>query len=289
MVVDVVKGTSEKIKDLIVEPETKNSPEKKVIHSEGHEQQVQKGHEIKKLRKIQKANKELLEKIEVVRKSLFYKEVVEQLAESDIKYTKVRCIALGSITEEPLLLYQYLFLVLLVELLSVDVVTLWDPVFNDTDREIFTSRNHKVSEKTDSSKDTFYFMPHIPIEVFDDILANEKPTAMLTNNISLYSTKWSDLDLYSKFKYIALLMNSCDIQKIDTCTDSVENGFQIASGKKKRRNRNKYVPQKVVYDYQGCYFDTCTTFGLVSSKDLTSTYGTSFSDMSLYHLKATRL
>lgn len=217
-----------------------------------------------------------------MRQSELVKETVDLLHGKEI--TKIRCLALGLPFHTINALYQLAYVAVLAEELDIEAleVSLFDPVFDEHDRDLLVGMKYKVSERydeTDSS--TLYFLPHAPLDLTDHVLAEFEPRWLLGNDVAAHTDRLTKKELHDKYRLISLLNNLVATSEM-TVPDS---GFVLVSGRKKNRKRqNKlvYEEPKIEYDYENTYFNSAT---IVRLKHIEGCWGNSFTDLALHHVE----
>ncbi|ODV94457.1 hypothetical protein PACTADRAFT_51293, partial [Pachysolen tannophilus NRRL Y-2460] len=226
---------------------------------------------------------EFCDKLELLANSFFYKETILILnkIKFEPKITNIRCLTIGSISQDSAALYQLCYLKLLADFfqLSGEKISIFDPIFTNLDSKFLIEKLGFKIDKNSNFAD-FYFMPHAPIVLIEEILIKDKPKFMLTNDISIYNDKWSDYELYEKYPNIALLKNCIQNNK-DNEQEKQSNGFQIYHSKKKLKKKNLvHIEPTINYNYQDCFFTKCTKLQFIQNNE--QLYGNSFSDMAIH-------
>lgn len=217
-----------------------------------------------------------------MQQSELVKETLDLLRDKGI--TKIRCLALGLPFHTINALYQLAYVAVLTEKLGIEAleVSLFDPVFDEHDRDLLVGMKYKVSElyeQTDSN--TLYFLPHAPLELTDHVLAEFKPRWLLGNDVAAHTDRLTKKELHDKYRLISLLHNLVAASE----TNVPDNGFVPVSRRKKNRKRqNKlvYEDPKIEYDYESTYFSSATIMRL---KHIEGCWGNSFTDLALHHIK----
>ncbi len=140
-----------------------------------------------------------------------------------------------------------------------------------------------VDADADSST-TLYYMPHLPIDVLETIIATEHPTRMLTNDLSVYTFKYTDaryFELYPNCARIAHLTSSTKA----TTISSPDDGFVVVKKSRPRScSRKAYVPPVVDYDMDSAFFLTAIATRITSGQNTHSEWDAAFTDTSYYTL-----
>lgn len=177
-------------------------------------------------------------------------------------------------------------------------VSLWDPIFTETDISFIVDRlNYEIIKPDDTvynnsviKKSTFFYLPHFPILELEKFLANIKPMYLLSNNLLVYNDKFTDL------KYFQLYPNCARISKLEsdntkdskvasnnsTLNSSIDD-FQVVK-KKNRKNRKvlNYIPPVVDYDFESAFFKSVITINITMGNNLTNSWSSAFTDLSFY-------
>ncbi|XP_073994703.1 SRR1-like protein isoform X2 [Rhodnius prolixus] len=118
--------------------------------------------------------KKVLEARSVVRSSQFFSNLVQVIKQtSSSGYEEIICYGLGRFSSSYQALYQ---LGLLLELQTdSQVVQIYDPVFSDLEKEVLTNLGLVLISKNEEGKrlvvrDTLFFLPHCPKELFNNLL-----------------------------------------------------------------------------------------------------------------------
>ncbi|CCE85728.1 Piso0_005350 [Millerozyma farinosa CBS 7064] len=225
----------------------------------------------------------LLDKyVSQMRQSELVKETLDLLHGRDI--TKIRCLALGSPFHTINALYQLAYLAVLAEGLGIEAsdVSLFDPVFDEHDRDLLSGMKYEVSERYDETDSrTLYFLPHAPLDLTNHVLAEFQPHWLLGNDVAAHTDRLTKKELHEKYPLISLLNNLVATSEM-AVRDS---GFVSVSGRKKNRKRqNKlvYEEPKIEYDYENMYFNSAT---IVRLKNIEGCWGNSFTDLALHHVE----
>lgn len=164
-------------------------------------------------------------------------------------FTRIRCLALGSPSESKNAMYQLAYLKEVVDVLAIDDVSLYDPVFNPVDKELFRTMNYAVEElytPTDQLK-TLYFLPHAPLELTEVLLNQDNPLFLLANDLVSHTDRLTKMKLHQTYKTISLLVHlQHDV--------AVVSDF-IPVSKKKRNKKIVYQQPEIVYDLLESYFE----------------------------------
>lgn len=169
------------------------------------------------------------------------------------KTIHIRCLALGSPTDSLNAMFQLALLNLIVDKLGIarERVTMWDPVFQSMDKDLFEKLGYCIKEEEDESlfEDSnnviLYYMIHSPPFLTEKILkqhvqlrnketpdpgtteSGEKTLTkdkekslgktrefiVIGNNLVTYSNHLSDSDLEEKYPHILGAINQVDISR----------------------------------------------------------------------------
>ena len=249
----------------------------------------------------------------IIRSSPFWKETTTLI--DDHKFEYLNCYALGSPLQSKNALYQFAYLLELADELNAKV-RISDPVLTSHDKELAEKHQCEISfEPTDSSK-TLYFLPHAPLDLTEDIIGKDhKPVYLLCNDMVAHTDRLTKKKLNEQYQNLSLLVHLIeekeekerkesqshkkhikesgnDIKESgndikESGNDIKESGDDIKkSGDdafivvlRKRKNRNKFVPQIIEYDYSEAYFTGCTITRFKHNFDKGAEWSDSFSDL----------
>lgn len=247
---------------------------------------------------------EILESYEaIIRPSEMFSELCKTLDIYKENINKIRCLAIGSFTEDFQAGYQLALLLELVKYLDKNDksvhVSIYDPVFNNQDKQYIKDnvKGWTIEENMDEtnldSASTLFFLPHAPLDLTEDILKNEKPRYLLANNVIQHTDRYTKAQLYEKYPILGKLVHFSEKKfretKSPTNTDDNTNDDFTTFLSKKKRNRNskskyKLVEAKIDYDSIITNFSDCqilTTFENGKMlKDMP--WINSFSDLSMH-------
>lgn len=228
------------------------------------------------------AKRAILEKSEVLRSIL---ESVENL-----KITNIRCLGLGLFGDSASAMYQLALLTLLelhFQSGSPQIeVTLWDPAFTAVEVEFLTTNfNYTVVESVElEAQSTLFYMPHFPIAALENVLTKHHPLHVLSNDLTVYNTKFTDAKYFEQYPNCARLANLTNRSKLpednagpkDTDTD----GFQMVTKKKNRRKKNSavHVPTVVDYEFDAAYFKEVSTSQITAGNNTDNPWDSAFTD-----------
>ena len=261
---------------------------------------------------------------EALQKSSVAEEVLTALDTRSQPLRIVRCIGLGSPTSSTAAVYQLALLQLIVDTGDDTVVSLWDPVFSREDTELFTQLGYVVEEKlshtqvvagaktnteaeveaeTDAkaeveaevevcvdvdadadSSTTLYYMPHLPIDVLETIIATEHPTRMLTNDLSVYTFKYTDAKYFELYPNCARIAHLTSSTKATTISSPDDEFVVVKKSRPRSRSRKAYVPPAVEYDMDSAFFLTAIATRITTGQNTHSEWDAAFTDTSYYTL-----
>ncbi|OWB73597.1 hypothetical protein B5S31_g3347 [[Candida] boidinii] len=223
---------------------------------------------------------------------------------------QIKCLGIGSISSNKLnSIYQLILIKTIFQdnfKINNENIYLYDPAFTDLD--IYFIKNHlNYSILKDKSSNILsniiYYMPHIPIDVFEKIIIENKPILMLTNDISLYNLKFTKSEFYNKFPNLSKLGNLLDTLEIkintntstntstsDTSDNTSKDDFQIVTKKKSKKRQNKYILKEnneINYSEikESIYYNNLKTFKrFENGNNINEIWQDSFSHMCYYEL-----
>lgn len=158
----------------------------------------------------------LNEKQKLVENSDFYTHFITKLDdEKKYIYKRVRCLALGAPTDwlcEYAAMYQLALLQLIAKKFDINDISIYDPVFETADNELFEKLNIKVEQDYPDDKyndcDTLLYMPHAPLDLIDTILTKlSSNTTIIGNDLSSYTTKRTQTELETKYPNVLDAIN----------------------------------------------------------------------------------
>ncbi|CAN6625196.1 hypothetical protein TRVA0_010S01244 [Trichomonascus vanleenenianus] len=148
----------------------------------------------------------LKDKKDTMEKSKFLQELRKNMKELGIEKGEIktiRCLALGSPIDtacSSAAMYQLALLQLIQSDLEVkkDNISVYDPVFEPMDLELFQKLGYAISETdpediiNDHYKNCLFYMPHAPTSLTNEILANREIKMIIGNNIPEFDTRIND-------------------------------------------------------------------------------------------------
>lgn len=170
-----------------------------------------------------------------------------------LNFSLIRCLGLGSPTDSFPALYQLAYILELQNLWNCSV-SMYDPVFTDSDLNLLEKLNFSVSELDDSDREnTLYYLPHVGLDVTSSLLEQKKPKYLLANHISHHTDLFTKSLLHEAHYIISHLKHLVDGDDY--------HAPEFTEVKKKRRNK-KYVPPPVEYSFESMYFKSVKVISL---------------------------
>lgn len=193
------------------------------------------------------------------------------------KFSRIRCLALGSPCDSKPALYQLGYILELAEYLGVtdEDISFYDPVFNENDKEVLKLWSIEESYTPKNIDTTLFFLPHAGLDLTEVILNENRPRWMLANNLITHTERLSQQKLHDTYETISTLVkvmeNKQEVKKTD----------EFVTVKKKRNKKYVFTEPEIVYDYDKVYF---SSFKMTV---LTSDIGeNAFTDLSFQHIVA---
>lgn len=223
---------------------------------------------------------------EVLSKSEFFTATVELLR--DIPFKRIRCLALGSPTEEFQALFQLAYLQLIIKEFEIlpKCVSLFDPIFTPQDEHLLTTVHHYSVEEHHSPEETsdiLYFMPHAPRSVTSQLLLDEKPQWILGNDVRVTMGTLSKLKFLLEYPPLAKLVHMAEkaekAEKAHNTGEKTQEEFTVVRRRKKRPGKSVYVEPELDYDLVEVYFDQITITRIESPSS--AAWASSFSDLAI--------
>lgn len=235
----------------------------------------------------------------------------------DVPFKRIRCLALGSPTQEFQALYQLAYLKLVAKEFSVDPshVSLYDPVFSAEDIELLTELEHYVVTESDEDNDlepetegatkaegkedqdgtidaeTLYYMPHAPRSVTNRMLETFKLRWILGNDVCVTMGSLGKVKFFNEYPTLAKAVHLAEKnhpQQDKTQQNSEQNNdksqeFTVVTRRRRGRPRkNQYVEPDIDYDLLEVYFDHVTVTRIPSPA--AAPWNDSFSDLALNYI-----
>ncbi|RCK64787.1 SRR1-like protein BER1 [Candida viswanathii] len=181
----------------------------------------------------------VMEYRETVRESKLYEDIKTTLDCDNV--STIRCLALGSPSESKNAKYQLALLLELQDLFDAKV-SVYDPVFNEKDRDLL--EGFTMEEEFDGDSDTtLYFLPHASLELTEEILNKNKPKFFLANDVVTHTDRLTKKKLANMYPTLSILVHLLD----DTAR--ANDGFTTVS------RRKKFKEPVIDYNVDSVYFD----------------------------------
>lgn len=207
----------------------------------------------------------------VIRDSDLFKDTIDVI-NYDISH--IRCLALGSPVSSKASLYQFAYLLELCHHFEVNT-SLYDPIFNKNDELLFREFGSMVKVDIEFEYDalTLYFLPHADLAVTNDLIVNYNPSYILANNLVSHTDRLSKQKLHDKYRMLSLLVNLMGLEP--------ESNDEFTPVRSKRKNKNKFVPPVINYDYLTCYFNSIELNVLKNNKGV---WANAFTDLAFHRI-----
>lgn len=235
------------------------------------------------------ALKEKLQKHETaIAASPFYTRTVSVLR--PLNFTHIRCLALGSPTQEFQALYQLAYLKLLVVEFDIPEahISLYDPAFSPADILFLTSELQYLVESPEQytpsleiANKTLHYMPHAPRSLTELILCQQKPCWFLANDFSVTMGTLTKARFLEEYPTLATLVHLFEKKRKDSpeLTDTSDGFAPVVLRRRRNRPRkNVYVEPELEYNHD-TYFCDVTIERLET--DFDAVWKDSFSDLAL--------
>jgi len=194
----------------------------------------------------------LSKKKKILEDSKLYQNVITSLTPH--KFSKIRCVALGSPSQEAPALYQLALLQLICENFEIKAqdVSLFDPVFTSLDNDFFTSLQYEINDEylPNDTDDVLFFLPHAPLSLTDKVICSQRPKLLLANNLQTHTDRLTKLELFEKYPLISKL-----VSLLGNKNDSDADGFEHVVKKKNRRQKNKFAEPIIDHSKTESYFE----------------------------------
>lgn len=212
---------------------------------------------------------------ELLSKSELFLKTTELL--QPLGFTRIRCLALGSPTDEFQALYQLAYLKQIASKFAIDHVSLYDPVFSDNDRSLFESLHYAVEEpecsETPVVATTLYYMPHAPRDVTNKFVGEIEPQWILGNDLRVTVGTLSKVKFLDEYPILAHLVKKAELKDPLVVSDD---GFVPV--RRRRKNKLVYVEPELEYDFLLLFFSD-VEIERIESAD--APWKDSFSDLAL--------
>lgn len=237
---------------------------------------------------------------DAIKHSVMFEELKTKLKPFCSEIDRIRCLALGSFSDNLSSRYQLALILELICYLKVDktiLCSLYDPAFNLYDKQFIEALGKDWSIDIEfpwelkANYHTFFYLPHAPLSLSEVVIKDEQPRMYLANHVIKHTNRYTKVELFKKYPHMSKLLSDLSGQ-VDSspnglCDFYKDGGFvKFASRKSRRRRNNEVLYQEAKIDYSeiGSYFNSCkilTDFN--SGKYLTSgPWINSFSDLALH-------
>lgn len=216
---------------------------------------------------------------QTIKSSQLFQETIDLIPTNSI--SKIRCLALGSPITSNASLYQFGYLLELMDHLKVEA-SLYDPIFNDNDSEIFHHFNDitVIDLEHSSPSLTLYFLPHADLSVTNDLIKTYKPCYLLGNDLTSHTGRLSKQKLHDNYQMLSLLVHLVDSQHPHQQPSPSDEFTPVVKSKNKRRNK-KFVPAQITYDYSSCYFKSIQ---LTRLNHINGPWANAFTDLAFHFI-----
>lgn len=206
---------------------------------------------------------------DTIRQSDLYEDIKKSL---DCEITTIRCLALGSPSESKNAKYQLALLLELQDLFDAKV-SVYDPIFNDKDKELLDGFTIEEEFTSDSEK-TLYFLPHASLELTEHILNINKPKYFLANDVVTHTDRLTKKKLADMYPSLSILVH---LLEDNSTVKKPSDGFTTVS------RRKKFKEPVIDYNIESVYFDKVQIHRyLHNSKQ--APWGTSFTDLAYHYI-----
>lgn len=203
----------------------------------------------------------------IIKESSMFRDLTTQLQLITGSIKAIRCLAIGSFTDDFPARYQLAMLLEIVSYLTSTsdtaevLVSIYDPVFTNEDKEFIGnlgptwSIDKNLPLENFGSESTLFFLPHAPLNLTEYVLINEKPTYFLANNIIQHTDRYTASQLNQKYpitsKLVYIIQNTEQVaRKGDNQEQKKDDGFTTFVSKRNRKNKkNKYLFKEPSINY----------------------------------------
>lgn len=196
----------------------------------------------------------LLHRKDVVKASKLLAEVTGALEPHRAQFDMIRCLALGSPTQDAAAGYQLALLCLIADHFGIEYgrVSLFDPVFSQDDFSLFGELGLKVEPELATATTTaLYFMPHADLSLTNDVVTSQAPRLLLANNLISHTSRLGKLDLFRQYPVVSKLVHQ--LEQAGPAAGAVDtgagDGFQVVRKKTRRNNKLKLKFTEPEIDY----------------------------------------
>ncbi|KAG0672369.1 hypothetical protein C6P45_003053 [Maudiozyma exigua] len=254
----------------------------------------------KTLKKIRPFEEVLQSYRDVVHESEMFINLQKELTEYKKDIENIRCLAIGSFSDDFPARYQLALLLELIQVLTEEDktirVSIYDPIFNETDFKYIKTAyptwvtTETVDKEIFNPKSTLYFLPHAPLDLTEFILRTEEPKLYLANNIVQHTDRYTKSQLNEKYPLLSKLLNVLEAQKQKEPkkdpVSSASDGFTAFVSKRNRKQKSKYkfVEKRIDYESIPSNFSKCTIKTTFSDGKLLKDkpWVNSFSDLTMH-------
>lgn len=211
---------------------------------------------------------------DVVHASEMFVTLQKELSGYKKEIYNIRCLAIGSFTDDFPAKYQLALLLELIQFLSEEdktiQVSIYDPVFDESDLE-YIKKHHPTWETTETvdkkifnPQSTLFFLPHAPLDLTELILKVEQPRIYLANNIVQHTDRYTKSQLNEKYPLLSKLMHVLEVSKKEEAKEekdsAASDGFITFVSKRNRKQKSKYKFVEKTIDYESIpsNFTKCT-------------------------------
>lgn len=216
----------------------------------------------------------------------FVESVLQSL--EDVGICHIRCLGLGSISDSLLAMYQLCLLNIIESHLNENnkeiQVSLWDPIFTDNEKLFLEDKfKYQVIEDIElvMSKSLFY-LPHFPISILETFITESKPIYILSNDLNVYTNKFTDLKYFEQFPNCARLTKLIqDKTAPKPKEEPTEDEFQVVVKKKNRKKKSSlvYTPPIIEYDFESAFFNDVESSVIEQGNKLDHPWDSAFTDL----------
>ncbi|AJV49162.1 Ber1p [Saccharomyces cerevisiae YJM451] len=212
---------------------------------------------------------------DVLKKSAFLSDLLENLQPHLNNIKKIRCVAIGNFKEDFPATYQFALLLEIIDYIKSEderdvVVSLYDPIFTKEEIQYLKSLGSKwLIEEEFSENDAIdyesvlYFLPHAPLDLTENILSSQRPHLWLANNMISHTDRYTKAKLCENYPNLGKLVHYLQTNAPPEVKKAHDvDGFATFIPKRKRKNRNnssklKVTPSDIDYDSIAPKFKSC--------------------------------
>ncbi|SMN22697.1 similar to Saccharomyces cerevisiae YLR412W BER1 Protein involved in microtubule-related processes, N-acetylation [Maudiozyma saulgeensis] len=226
-------------------------------------------------KKIRSLDEVLQSYRDLINGSEMFSNLKETLSQHKDEIHSIRCLAIGSFTQDFPAKYQIALLLELIAYLQSNEntiqVSIYDPVFNGSDLEYLVKNypkwetKYEVDKEVFNSNSTLFFLPHAPLDLTEQVLQTEKPKFFLANNIIQHTDRYTKGELNEKYPLLSKLVHLVEsksetAQPQEVAVSASKDGFEAFVPKRKRKQKSKYKLIEKVIDFDSIQstFTQCT-------------------------------